>query len=298
MTRFRRCSPEFLLRLRRLHLSIARLGGGEIGGVRSGFRRGSGLEFTDHRRYVAGDDLRYLDWNVYGRLEELQVKEFGTDESLHLVVFLDRSASMGVGSGSKMDSALDLVGALGGLVLLRGERVTLVALEEAAFAPTRSLCGRGRILEFLEILDTIEPGGADRPTFGLQEFFGQGRPAALRPVVLLVSDFLRPVAQLESLFSLAALRSVGPHALHIIDSTEFRSIPDGPVVLVDSETGLDLPIDIDSHIRKAYRDRLKAHHRAVRRTALERRVAYGRAESDRPLEETIGHLVRGRWLFQ
>ena len=86
------------------------------------------LEFADHRDYAPGDDLRYLDWNLYGRLGRLAVRLFEEDEDLLIDVLVDASASMSVGSPPKLDLALQIGAALAYVGLANLDRVALTPL--------------------------------------------------------------------------------------------------------------------------------------------------------------------------
>src|SRR5215467_3431961 len=113
-------SPEFLLQLERLALLSRRAFRGRVQGERRSPRKGMSVEFSDYRPYGVGDDLRYVDWNIYARLDRLYVKLFVDEEDLCLHVLLDASASMGWGEPSKLLYGARLAAALGfiGLVNL------------------------------------------------------------------------------------------------------------------------------------------------------------------------------------
>src|SRR6266446_3054340 len=82
-------------------------------GERRSLRRGHSVEFCDYRAYGVGDDLRYVDWNIYGRLDRLHVKLFVDEEDLCLHLIVDASASMNFGSPTKLDCAVRIAAALG-----------------------------------------------------------------------------------------------------------------------------------------------------------------------------------------
>jgi len=123
-------TPEFLAQLERLSLLSRRTFRGSIKGERRSPRRGHSVEFADYRAYGHGDDLRYVDWNIYARLDRLHVKLFVDEEDLCLHLLVDASASMGFGAPSKLDYAVRLAGALGFVGLVNHERVGLGVLRE------------------------------------------------------------------------------------------------------------------------------------------------------------------------
>src|SRR5262245_65266518 len=152
-------TPEFLAQLERLSLLSRRSFRGSIKGERRSPRRGHSVEFADYRAYGHGDDLRYVDWNIYGRLDRLHVKLFVDEEDLCLHLLVDASASMGFGAPSKLHYARRLAAGLGFVGLVNLERVGVAAVRERVaegWSPTR---GRNQVLPLFEFLGRIERSG-------------------------------------------------------------------------------------------------------------------------------------------
>ena len=105
-------TSEFLAQLERLSLLSRRIFRGRVKGERRSLRRGHSVEFCDYRAYGVGDDLRYVDWNIYGRLDRLHVKLFVDEEDLCLHLIVDASASMNFGTPSKLECAVRIAAAL------------------------------------------------------------------------------------------------------------------------------------------------------------------------------------------
>ena len=93
--------PEFLHKLEQLELVSRKIFVGRMKGERKSKRRGSSVEFAEHRNYTVGDDLRHIDWNVYGRLDKLFLKLFLEEEDLHVYTLLDTSLSMDFGDADQ-----------------------------------------------------------------------------------------------------------------------------------------------------------------------------------------------------
>src|SRR4029453_5484693 len=123
-------SPGFLAQLERLALLSRRAFRGRVKGERRSPRKGISVEFSDYRPYGLGDDLRYVDWNIYGRLDRLYVKLFVDEEDLCLHLLLDASASMGFGSPSKLAYGARLAAGLGFVGLVNLERVGVGMVRE------------------------------------------------------------------------------------------------------------------------------------------------------------------------
>jgi uncharacterized protein (DUF58 family) len=119
--------PEFLTKLEQLELVCRKIFAGRMKGERRSKRKGTSVEFADHRNYTAGDDLRHLDWNVYGRLDRLFLKLFLEEEDLHLSVLLDTSQSMDFGDPTKLHYGRQVAAALAFIALVNHDRVRLDA---------------------------------------------------------------------------------------------------------------------------------------------------------------------------
>src|SRR5438477_7610448 len=117
--------PEFLHKLEQLELVSRKIFVGRMKGERKSKRRGSSVEFADHRNYSIGDDLRHIDWNVYGRLDKLFLKLFLEEEDLHFYVLLDTSKSMDFGEPTKLHYGRQVAAALSFIGLVNHDRVVL-----------------------------------------------------------------------------------------------------------------------------------------------------------------------------
>ena len=118
-------TPELLAQLERLELVSRKVFRGRMKGERRSKRKGQSVEFADFRNYVPGDDLRFIDWNTYARLEKLFLKMFLEEEDLHFYALIDASRSMEFGEPTKLHFAKQLAAALGFVGLVRADRVKI-----------------------------------------------------------------------------------------------------------------------------------------------------------------------------
>src|SRR5207247_6241472 len=126
---------EFLRKLERLHLIAKRLTWAGARGEHTASRKGFSLEFSDYRRYQHGDDLRYVDWNIYRRLERLLLKVFTAEEEMNIYLLVDASRSMAEGTPAKIDYAKKVAAALGYIGLKNLDRVGGASFSERLHAP-------------------------------------------------------------------------------------------------------------------------------------------------------------------
>src|ERR1700730_9449178 len=122
--------PQFLVRLEQLELVSKNIFLGRMKGERLSKRKGQSVEFADYRSYVIGDDLRFLDWNIFARLDRLFIRLFMEEEDLHFYILLDNSLSMDFGMPSKLRYSKQVAAALGFVGLVNMDRVVIEAFND------------------------------------------------------------------------------------------------------------------------------------------------------------------------
>ena len=166
-------SPELLAKLEKFELVSRKIFRGRMKGERRSPRKGQSVEFADFRNYVPGDDLRFVDWNTYARLEKLFLKMFLEEEDLHFYALIDASASMDFGEPTKLRYAVQLAAALGFVGLVRGDRVKIETLGQPAGRPAPVFRGRKSLWRMIQAPGR-DPGRRER-------FAGRGREELLHP---------------------------------------------------------------------------------------------------------------------
>src|SRR5436190_6897944 len=179
--------PQFLTRLEQLELVSRKIFVGKMKGERLSKRKGQSVEFADYKNYVVGDDLRFLDWNLYARLDKLFIRLFLEEEDLHVYFLIDNSLSMDFGSPSKLRYAKQLVAALGFVGLVNHDRIVIEAFNERLTQSTPALRGRRSLWRMLDFLNKVEPAGPSDLAKSLKAF---SLKASGKGVVVLVSDFM------------------------------------------------------------------------------------------------------------
>src|SRR3712207_5227898 len=151
--------PQFLARLEQLELVSRKIFLGLMKGERRSKRKGQSVEFADYRNYVKGDDLRFLDWNLYARLDRLFLRLFMEEEDLHFYVLLDNSLSMDFGAPTKLHYAKQVAAALGFIGLVNLDRVKVEAFKDRLVQSLPALRGRRSLWRLLDFLDKLQPAG-------------------------------------------------------------------------------------------------------------------------------------------
>ena len=249
--------------LDRLDVSSRRPLQGTRQGERRSRRRGQGMEFADFRPYAAGDDLRFVDWNIYGRIERLFLRIFLEEEDLSLLVAVDESASMGFGTPTKFDVARRVAMAMAYVGLVNQHRVTLACLRGEHAERLPGLRGRRKASEAANWLLGREPGGALDFAAGCRDL-SSGRHG--RGVALIVSDFLAEEGVAAGLQAMR-LRGWDVFALQVLAPEDVAPGAHGVVGdlrLVDSERGSEVEVTVSEALLREHRRRLEAHNAALR----------------------------------
>lgn len=211
---------------------------------------GSSTDFADYRDYASGDDLRYVDWNIFARLHRPYIKQFQHEEELHVVLLVDASTSMLF--DDKLLRARQLAAAFGIMGLLSVEKVSAYAIHQKADQPWMLPpgSGRARIRSLLTFLEKVE-GGGDIPVERAIETmlkFHRGRGIAV-----LLSDFLT-LGDLTRPLNLLYSSGLEVWGVQVLSDSEINPNVQGDLRFVDSETGETLDITNAAELLNIYQD--------------------------------------------
>lgn len=291
-------SPKLLRQLEQLELLARRKSQSAGRGERRSKARGQSVEFADYRSYVAGDDLRHLDWNLYGRLDRLFVKLYEEERELPVQIFLDASQSMVFGTPSKFEFARKVAAAIAYIALCGFDRVSIRIFPDASAAEGGRISGpgdsahrtallgvRGRrsALNFFRNLSNIRAGG-------IADFNGSLRRGALqvrRPgSAIVLSDLLDPNGYETGLDALVA-RGFHASVVQILAPEELNPSVFGDLRVVDSETGAEQEVTFGKYRMKAYRQIVENYTQRLREFCRARGIHFFRASSDTSLESLL-----------
>jgi len=286
-------TAELLRRLEQLQLLAQRRAKSAARGERRSRARGQSVEFADYRSYVAGDDLRYLDWNLYGRLDRLFLKLYEEERELPVRIFLDASESMTFGEPVKFDFARQVAAAVGYVALCGFDRVSVVPFpdrpEEAVIrGALRTVRGRRSAVGMFQQLQQLAAGGpAD-----LNEALRRGAIEARQPgLALVLSDFLDPAGYETGLTALVS-RGFQVDVVHILAPDELSPTTFGDLRLVDAETGAQQEVTFGRYRLAAYRQTVSNYCQRLRESCAARGINYFLASSATSLEELLLKQLR------
>ena len=283
--------PAVLARLIALPLHARHAMLGNVSGKHRSPVRGSSLEFAQYRKYVPGDDTRRLDWRTWGRSDRFYIKEFEADTNLRLCLLIDTSGSMGFGpkGNTRLDYARKLAGTLGYVAAQQGDGVGLWSLAEK---PVEIPAKRGatHLGLVLDQMAGLEPTGGTTLLTSLHDAAEKIRQRAL---VIILSDFFVPPAELKSAIQHLRFRKHDVAAFHLLDQRELDFEFDRPARFIDMEGGEAILADpslIARNYREAVRLYLAEMDELVRTTAMD----YHRVKMDERYDDVLARFLLGR----
>ena len=286
-------TPDLLRRLEQFQLLAVRRAKSSARGERRSRARGQSVEFADYRTYTHGDDFRYIDWNLYGRLDRLFVKLYEEERELPVRIFLDASESMAFGEPPKFDFARQIAAALGYVALCGFDRVSVVPFpddpgEMAMRGALRAVRGKKSSLAFFQNLHQLRAQGSASLNEALRRGALEARQAG---VAVVLSDFLDPAGYESGLTALVG-RGFQVNAVQILSPEELNPGTYGDLRLVDAETGGMQEVTFGRYRLKAYQQTVQNFCQRLREFCQARGVNYFMAASDTPLEELLLKQLR------
>jgi len=297
--------PQLVARLSALDITARKILTGKLKGERRSKRRGESVEFADHRPYAIGDDLRHIDWNIFGRLDRLFLKLFLEEEDLSLHIVIDASASHDAGTPSKFLLMQKLTAALGYVGLANLHRVhvtTLGGLDSAGnpqlAASIKDLRGRRSLAELVRFLCQLEPGGPGAFTEGCKRVALSRRG---RGVMIVLSDFLIKEGYDDGLrlllgggYELYALQVLSPQELDPTTDPNFG----GDLTLKDCEDADLAELTISAPLMKHYQATLAAYVARLREFCAQRSIVTQTVPSSTPVDVLVLDYLRRKGLVR
>jgi uncharacterized protein (DUF58 family) len=277
--------PRILAGIANLELTARTVVDGFIAGLHRSPDFGFSQEFAEYRQYVPGDDLRYVDWNVYARAGRLYLKRYHGETNTRLTILLDRSNSMEFASQGirKIDYARYLAASMAYLAHHQRDAVGLIAFDDKVrdFIPPSSR--QGQWLKVLHAIDRAEPGNRtdfSKPFLQFQEVLRS------RGIVLVISDFYADPESVAA--TIAPLRFRGNDVIlfHILDPMEIRPALAEPKIMIDMETAQELEVSPE-YAAGPYRTKMDDHLARLKSAADAAGLTYIVAETDKPLDRAL-----------
>jgi uncharacterized protein (DUF58 family) len=284
--------PAALMRIRNLELRAKMVVEGFMSGMHRSPYHGFSVEFTEYRQYVPGDDLRYLDWRRLARSDREYIKRFEDETNLRAWLLLDLSQSMGYGSlaYNKADYAKTVAATLSYFLSLQRDATGLITFDQTLqeYLPARFRPGH-----LHRMMMCLERSTAGKGTDLIAPLDQVAQMATKRGLVVLMSDMLAPIADLER--NLGYVRSRGHEVviLRVLDPAELDFPFNEPAMFHDLESGRELYVD-PAAAKSLYQTKFRTHQAELKQVCDRQGIVLYELRTDEPVERSLFDLLSAR----
>ncbi len=284
-----RIDPATLMRIKNLQVRAKSVVDGFYNGLHRSPLHGFSVEFSEYRPYSNGDDLRGLDWKLFGRTDRYYIKKFEDETNRRCYLAVDNSRSMSYGSlgYTKSDYARTMAATLAYYFALQRDAVGLLTFEDKVIDFIGARHRPGHFQRILAALDRPPQGNQTDLLGPLAELAELVRH---RGLVILISDLLVPLAQLRSRFAFLRARRHEVMVLRILDPTEVEFQFDSPVMMVDMETKRELFVD-PGQARQRYQRAFAEHNDQLKNIFAELGIDWTTLTIDQPLDTALFNFL-------
>lgn len=291
--------PETLSQVEGIELRARHIVEGLMTGMHRSPYFGYSVEFAQHRPYTAGDDLRHLDWKVFGRTDKLYLKQYQQETNLDLLLLVDASGSMSYGSRlsakadkdwRKFDHATSLAAALSYLALQQQDRAGVIVFADRLLDMVRPSNNRGQWRSIVKAL-SLQP--VDKPTSMARVFEEVLAKVQHRSLIVMLSDFFEDPAALAAGLSRMHHRRHDVMLLQIMDHRELTFPFNNPQRMLGLENEGKLDLDPKA-LREAYLEELSAHIREIQDQARRFRYDHELIDTSKAVGPPLSHFLARR----
>jgi len=284
---------DVLARSERMRLNPLRRRTNRTRGEHMSGKGGSSIEFSDYREYVAGDDIRYVDWNIFSRLNQPYMKLYAHEEEMHVAILLDSSASMEF--EGKFDLARQVAASLGVMGLMNVERVSVYTCGQGrGRMPFLKPCsGRASLKRFFQFLEQTEVGGSIPIEESIEQVLKQHSG---KGIAIVISDFLT-FGDVSRGFNLLHGAGLEIYGIQILGPTELNPELAGDMRFVDAESNATLDVSSVGELLGLYHQHRAALEEYLGSQCRKRSGRFISTSSEIPLKELLfDRLLRNGWI--
>ena len=286
--------PQTLSKLQGLELRARHIVDGYVSGIHRSPYHGFSVEFAEHREYTQGDDLRYVDWKVFGRSDKIYLKQYEDETNLVSYMLLDISESMrykGAGASlSKLEYAQCIAASLSYLILQQRDSVGLVTFDKEIRSLVRASSNPAHLKQLLHVMEQSYP---EKKTATGAIFHHLSERLKKRGIVLILSDLFDDVPTMLTGLKHLRHRRHEVIVFHILDPDEldfpfrrttlFKGLEQLPELLADPRG-----------LRKAYLKQFLRFTQAVSKGCRDHRIDYVLMRTDQPLDIALSSYLASR----
>ena len=285
---------KFMVRLDSLDILSRKVLQGKVLGERRAKRRGQSVEFADHRPYIVGDDLRFVDWNIFGRLEQLFLKLFLAEQDLTIHILVDFSGSTDYGTPSKSVFIRRMAAALTYIGVVNNNRVTLSAMGDGIVSQLPNMRGRNYLSQMAEFLLSRRAEGPSNFDKACRQLVTARSGTG---VVIVLSDMLFKEGYADGLRRLIS-RQYELYVIEVLCPQELSPELTGDLKLVDVEDGDEAEISVSAALLEYYKRNVSAYCNELKAFCTRRGATYVLANSADAVEPLVLNMLRRVGLFR
>jgi len=278
----------FLKTLKLLNIVTRKVFTGQGQGLRRTFSKGTSIEFSDYRKYVEGDDLRFIDWNLYARLDKVFIKLFHNEENLNVYIMVDSSRSMAFGTPSKIDYAKKLAAAISYIALVKFDRVQIIDFANGIKNRLKPVEGPKKVIKAFEQISEIKPSGRTNLLRAVEELFKHRLKSG---VIYIISDFMEKrvdyYERFERALKLLIYHGFEVNFIQVLLDEEANPLKRGNFKFVDSESGESMEITVSQDVINKYMELLNEWMDFLTKTAKKVRANFIKTTTQIPFENIL-----------
>jgi len=285
-------NPQTIMAIKDLSLAAKMIIDGFMTGINKSIIKGPGMEFSQYRSYQPGDDLRWLDWKMYGRSDRYYIRESEMETNISVRLLIDASGSMNHEDAGirKIDYARYLAAALAYLAHLQSDAVGLYLFRDGSLSSLAARQDFQHLSRLFYHLETLEAGGNFTSESHFNDIYTRSRK---RELLIFITDFYEQDGEIFKLLdTLIALKNEVV-VFHLMGRNELEQDFRGYTTLEDLETGETIPFSA-GNAEKVYKQNLDNYLAKVRTALLERNVAYKLIATDEPLDQALREFLKQR----
>jgi uncharacterized protein (DUF58 family) len=277
--------PKILAKISNLSLVARTAVEGFISGMHKGLYKGSSVEFYEHREYVPGDELKYLDWKIYARTDRLYLKTFREETNLKSYILLDISNSMNFASGeiSKLQYSIMLAASLSYLMINQSDAVGIVTFDKEIRDFIKASSASSHFHYLIDVLEKISPAGKTATGQVLEKIAPYFKK---RSLIILISDLFDRQDKVIKGLSHFKHRKHEVLVFHIMDPAELNFPYNERCEFYDMETKEKITVDA-SYIKQDYHRLMNDFLTNYRKSFVERNIDYRTASTDIPFDQFL-----------
>jgi len=284
--------PKVVMAIKDLSLAAKTVVDGFMTGVNKSSIKGPGLEFSQYRSYQPGDDLRWLDWKMYGRSDRYYIRESEVETSISVRFLIDASGSMNHEDGGykKIDYARYLAASLAYLANLQGDAIGLYVFQDGGLFSLASKQDFQHLSRMFYQLENIKAGGEfTKPIHYKDIYTGSKR----RELLIFITDMYEQNDEIMQLLDTLTSLKNEVIVFHLMGKNELELDFKGYSELEDLETGETIKIDVKT-AKNIYKEKLEQHLSGLRMKLLDRHIYYRLISMAEPLDQVLRDFLNQR----